>query len=181
MDQGSPPDPAGEPHGVGAPEGAERLERSSNAPRRRPTTSDSDAVPPGQADLPGSRRSGAAALADAARRVLHPQPALRVRERRVRPDRLWHERAFRRPHRLARRRVRRDPWNERPWDPAGAGFTRLEPAQERAYPPAGAADAGRNAADGALGATRPTRRAVPAFLTGRGARARRSPRWDRRR
>ena len=158
-----------------------KVEGSPHAADRRPAAPDGDAVPQGQADLSGSRRSRTAAMADPARRVLHPQPALRVREPRLRPDRLRNECPFRSPHRLAGRGIRRDPRNEPAGDPSGSRLARLYPAEEPAHPQAGEALAGRDAADRSLGpcASRPP--ACRGRSSGRDARARRTRRSAHRR
>ena len=71
----------------------------------------------------GRRR--AVALADAARRVLHPREALRLLRAGVRAARLRAERALDGADRLARRRVHRHPRHERAADPSGPRLARL--------------------------------------------------------
>ena len=95
------------PNRLGTAQDAERLEGGPDPSRRRPPAPDGDALPARQGRLPGPGGRGPAELADAARRVLHPQPALRLRQSRLRADRVRDERALGGADRLAGRWVHR--------------------------------------------------------------------------
>ena len=132
------------------------------------------------------RRRRHAEPSHAARAVLRPRQAGRLRQPGVRPARVRDERSLADADRLAGRRLHRRPRHERAVDPARLRLARLHPHAERVDPEAVAADARRHADHDRLsaGAARasagrftggtPASQSVPARFTTSLTRGRRS-------
>ena len=116
----------------------DRREADRDAPARRA---------PG---VPRRRRRRAGGLADAARAVLHPQPADAVSQRHLRAAGVRDERPLGGADGLARGRIRRHP-RDRPAGPAArARLARMHPYAQPRHPPARARDGRRHAGDDPL-------------------------------
>ena len=89
-------------------------------------------------------------------RVLRPRADHGLLGPDLRPDRLRDERPLRRPDRLARRRLHRDPRDEPAGDPSRARLARLRPHAERRDPSPRPADAARDAGHDPLAVNRAT-------------------------
>ena len=112
-------------HGMGPAARARRSSGRSTDPHRGgPRPAPADVLPRRAAGASRAGRRRAAARPTPRRRVLHPQQAHPLPQRRVRAGGLRHQRALPDCNRLARRRLRRHPRHRPPGPRAGPGLAR---------------------------------------------------------